>query len=316
MDIYLSNIPMVKREQKGQSLISFPNSFTVIDLETTGLSPRYSHIIEMAAIKVRDNEIVDTFASLAGYDKLKICSFITEKTGITQDMINDAPKFIDVFPEYLNFISDDIVIGHNVNFDINFIYDNSEFPFANDYIDTMRISKRLHADFPHHRLCDLCDYYHIDHPSEHRSLNDCKYTLACFRALKEEVISSFGDFDSFLQSLHRKRQSKYVRASDIVASSDNFDKYHPLYGKECVFTGKLDLLTRKEAMQIVANFGGVNHDTVTKNTNFLILGNNDYCTSIKDGKSTKQKKAEKLILSGHDIEIMPESVFYDMVFNR
>ena len=57
----------------------------------------------------------------------------------------------------------------------------------------------------------------------------------------------------------------------------------------------------------------VAHEGVTKATNFLILGNNDYCPTIKDGKSSKHKKAEAAKLKGQDIEIMPESVFYDMI---
>jgi len=68
-------------------------------------------------------------------------------------------------------------------------------------------------------------------------------------------------------------------------------------------------------MQLVADFGGINEDTVTKQTNFLVLGNNDYCSTIKDGKSTKQKKAEAYKLKGSDIEIISENVFYDMINN-
>ena len=66
-------------------------------------------------------------------------------------------------------------------------------------------------------------------------------------------------------------------------------------------------------MQIVANLGGINGDNVTKNTNFLILGNNDYCTTIQGGKSSKHKKAEKYKIEGLDIEIIPEDVFYRML---
>ena len=65
-------------------------------------------------------------------------------------------------------------------------------------------------------------------------------------------------------------------------------------------------------MQLVADVGGINGDSVTKKTNYLILGNNDYCKAIKDGKSNKQKKAEKLILEGADLQIITENVFYDM----
>lgn len=80
-----------------------------------------------------------------------------------------------------------------------------------------------------------------------------------------------------------------------------------------MFTGKLERYTRKEAMQIVANLGGINEDGVTKKTNFLILGNNDYCSTIKDGKSSKQKKAEKYKVAGQDILIVPEDEFYTML---
>ena len=64
---------------------------------------------------------------------------------------------------------------------------------------------------------------------------------------------------------------------------------------------------------MVVDLGGICANGVTKETNYLILGNYDYCSTIKDGKSTKQKKAEAYKLKGLDIEIMPESVFYDMI---
>lgn len=68
-------------------------------------------------------------------------------------------------------------------------------------------------------------------------------------------------------------------------------------------------------MQLVVNMGGLCGDSVNKKTNYLVLGNNDYCTTIKDGKSSKQKKAEKLQIEGQDIEIISENVFYDMLEN-
>jgi hypothetical protein len=65
--------------------------------------------------------------------------------------------------------------------------------------------------------------------------------------------------------------------------------------------------------QSVVDFGSFNQDGATKTTRYLILGNNDYCASINDGKSNKQEKAEKWALKGTGIEILPESVFYDML---
>ena len=127
----------------------------------------------------------------------------------------------------------------------------------------------------------------------------------------KEVQEQFGTVDELLKSI--KKSKSGIKASDISAKVSNFDVTHPLYGKICVFTGVLEKMLRRDAMQVVANLGGINADNVTKKTNYLILGNNDYCKSIKDGKSSKQKKAEKLQLDGHDIQIIPENVFYDMI---
>jgi len=66
-------------------------------------------------------------------------------------------------------------------------------------------------------------------------------------------------------------------------------------------------------MQLVVDLGGLVANSVTKKTNYLVLGNNDYCPSIKDGKSSKQKKAEKLKLDGQDIEIISENTFFEML---
>ena len=104
-----------------------------------------------------------------------------------------------------------------------------------------------------------------------------------------------------------------MKASDIVADESKAQPDCPIYRQHLCITGKLDRFTRAEAMQLIADLGGINDNTVTKNTNFLILGNNDYCATIKGGKSTKQKKAESAKLGGQDIEIIPENVFYDMI---
>lgn len=65
-------------------------------------------------------------------------------------------------------------------------------------------------------------------------------------------------------------------------------------------------------MQLVANVGGINSDTITKNTNYLVLGVQDY-RKLKDNKSNKIKKAETYILKGQDLKIISEDVFYDIL---
>lgn len=307
------------REQKGRSLIEAPESFVVLDIETTGLMPDWDYIIEIGAIKYEQNKEVERFSSLIQPpvcdDGSYIDDYIVELTGITNEMLSTAPNIEEVLSDFDSFIEDSILIGHNVNFDINFLYDNFEEylgkALSNDFVDTMRLSRNLHPEEKHHRLSDLCKRYELDYSSAHRSIKDCELTYSCYKHLLTEIDDMFGNFDSFIAK--RKSHSHGVKAKDIQSDGIEFDVTHPLYGKVCVFTGTLEKLPRKDAMQLVANLGGINSDGVTKKTNFLILGNNDYCKSIKDGKSSKQKKAEKLKLDGQDIEILPESVFYDLI---
>lgn len=302
-----------ERKDKGKSLVDFPSDYIVLDLETTGFEPHFDNIIEIAALRVRDGEVVDSFSTLVKpYDEID--EFITELTGITNDMLFTAPTPEEVFPSVREFLGDDIIIGHNVNFDVNFLYDWFEIilhePFTNDFIDTMRLSRKVLPELQHHRLADIASALEVSPNTFHRALNDCHTTFDCFRALYARVCAS-GSVDEFINSF--KQNYKKYDLRQIAAENTDFDETHPLYGKRCVFTGALEKMTRTDAAQLVVNVGGICDNGITKKTNFLILGNNDYCKTIKDGKSTKQKKAEQYKLSGIDIEIIPESVFYDML---
>lgn len=418
-----------KRQLKGKSLIDSVNNYVVIDIETTGYDTKTDKIIELAALRIRDNRITDTFESLINPD-IKIDKFISNLTGITNDMLKSAPHLYEKIKEFINFISNDIIIGHNVNFDINFIYDNSleilDKPLSNDFIDTLRIS-RNYVLSENHKLKTLATLFDIDYTNAHRALKDCYITYQLYNILKEKVANSpkivknhKNDYDmteviksllenfvppknntfygkkllikyqiknydeDFMQNIARKcgakvrqlffedtdiivlgtkmyqkyrfdeqydsefkqkakklekngtlkviseeefltlndiplmdrskkKTSNRIKAKDILTNIEFVNIDNPLYNKEIVFTGTLEKMTRKEAMQIVVNLGGKNRDNVTRETNFLILGNNDYCKSIKNEKSLKHKKAETYKLEGQDIEVISENVFYDMI---
>ena len=324
------NLPKTEREGKGKSHIAFPKTYCVVDTETTGLSPRCDSIIEIGAVRYTDGIEVARFQTLvqppiAYDDGTYIDLFIEELTGITNEMLANAPTTDNAIKAFDEFLGSDIIIGYNVGFDINFLYDcYMEYlgkPLSNDYIDIMRFSRKLYPEMDHHRLADMVERFGIQHNQAHRSMSDVLATEACYELMHEEVIRQFETEETFINAFKRKYKYRpghggggYAwKASDIQGDEGKHDPESPLYKRYCVFTGKLEKFTRKEAMQIVADLGGVNEDTVTKKTNFLILGNNDYCRTIKDGKSTKQKKAEKNKLNGQDIEIIPETVFYDMI---
>jgi len=317
--VYEKKEPVI-RTQKGHSLLKFPTEYTIIDLETTGLNPEFDEIIEVAAIKVRNQEITDVYSSLVKPMR-EIDAFIEELTGITNAMLADAPSLDDILPEYMNFLSNDILIGHNVSFDINFLYDNllsKNLPLiTNDYVDTLRLSRKIYPEWKHHRLKDLVKNLNIDISSFmqfHRALGDCGILMACTAQMMNDVVEKYGTIESFENQHQRKNYHKAAyKAGDITSTVQEYDTSNPFYGKVCVFTGTLERMLRKDAMQLVVNHGATCGDNVTKQTNYLILGNNDYCKSIKDGKSNKQKKAEQYKLQGYDIDILPEDVFYDML---
>ena len=129
---------MNERIHKGNSLLILPDSFIVLDLETTGLSNKFDEIIEISALRVRSFHVTDVFSTLIK-PTFEISDEITEITGITNEMLSNAPLFSEIEFELREFIGDDYILGHNVNFDINFLYDNFYYPFRNAFIDTLRL---------------------------------------------------------------------------------------------------------------------------------------------------------------------------------
>lgn len=300
---------------KGISLLSLPDNYIVLDLETTGYNPHFDEIIEVACIRYSGSEKIDSFHSYVqptpyGDDSIHyVDDFITKLTGITDDMLVTAPKFKDIANELYDYLGDSVIVGHNVNFDINFLYDNFlkclGCEFKNDYLDTMRLSRIALPDLPHHRLKDLKEYFSID-GIQHRALNDCQITYTILSELLDYIQENNIDLERYL---HPKSFDLTSLTGDVTLN----DPSNPLYGKHCVFTGKLQRFVRKDAAQIVCNIGGCYDNSVTKKTNFLIIGGLDDIPLVKDGKSTKMKKAEKLILDGQDLKILSESTFYDLI---
>ena len=170
----------MERLYKGNSLIRKLDDYTVLDIETTSLDTFSGEIVEISAIKVRDRKEIDSFSKLIK-TKNEIGYFTTRLTGITNEMVEKQGKeLVVVLQEFKNFLDNDIIVGHNVNFDINFIYDNMEENLneylSNDFVDTLRISRKVLPNLRHHKLDYLIRYFNLTRRNEHRALNDCILT--------------------------------------------------------------------------------------------------------------------------------------------
>ena len=299
--------PPYGREEKGSSLLSLLDDYVIVDLETTGYEYHWDDIIEIGAIRYRKDAEVARFHSFVSVS-FPLSEFIVAHTGITDEMLLGAPKIVEILPRLLDFIGTDTVVAHNANFDVNFIYDNAfghlGTPFRNDFVDTMRLAKKCALSVPNHKLETLAQEFGIRQETAHRSIADCETTHALYNKLKEYITQ---------HDISLKPKYYHSRIAGTQANTDEIDPDNPFYGKTVAFTGALDSMQRKDAAQLVANLGGILSDGVSKNTNFLVLGNTAYCANIKDGKSSKFKKAEQLILKGQDLQIISENTFLTMV---
>ena len=316
------------REYKGRNLIALPASYVAIDIETTGLDYEFCHIIEVSAIRYRNGIQLDKYVSLVkpplsttfsydgSWESYYVDEYITELTGITNDMLKSAPDPTEVYPQLKEFLGESILVAHNANFDINFLYDAfGEYAntfLSNDFIDTMRIARKVFPELKHHRLCDVAKMCHVEQPASHRAEADCIVAAQCFEKMRSLIFADKTE-DEFRQLFAKKAFNYYAELTGIVATVDSFDDSNPIFEKVIVFTGALSSMSRKEAFQLVANLGAVPDETITKKTNYLVIGDSDFAKSVKDGKTTKMKKAESLRQKGYEISIISERAFWELI---
>ncbi len=175
---------------KGKSRTDFACDYVVVDIETTGISSEQSEIIEIGAIRVKNHEIIETFNVLIKASA-PLPSFIVQLTGIDDALLEkEGIDATTAFSQFLLFVEDAIIVGHNVNFDINFLYDHIldrlGVVLCNDYIDTLRLSRKyLGRRISNHKLGTLTSYFGFTYDGAHRGLADCHFTYQVYNALME-----------------------------------------------------------------------------------------------------------------------------------
>jgi len=172
--------------KRGTYVRKITNNYCVLDIETTGLSWQEDQIIEIGILKIRNNKIVNRYSQLIN-PQIKISSFITQLTGITNEMVENQPLLEDIAQDVFHFLEDDIIIGHNTSFDLNFIANHFQKDLKNEYIDTVRLSQKVYPQLPHHRLSDMVEYLHLSH-NEHRAIADCIATYELYEKCKKEFM--------------------------------------------------------------------------------------------------------------------------------
>ena len=181
---------------KGKSLLQPVMDFVALDVETTGLSSYTDKMIEIGLVRVRNGVEQECYSTLI-HPERRISSRITALTGITNEMLSGAPAIREILPDALDFIGEDIIVGHNVSFDIGFmqaaclhVYQSG---FPNNFIDTMRLSRKYFSQLPNHRLSTLVCAFGIDQGNAHRALADAQATMHCYLYMLKQIAKSKND---------------------------------------------------------------------------------------------------------------------------
>lgn len=149
-------------------------TFCLIDTETTGISGKKHEIIDIAILKVCNGTIVDRYESLVK-PKNPINGFIQNYTGISNQMVADAPSFAHIADEVENFLSDGIFVAHNAGFDHSFL--KNEFArigreFERPRLCTVKLSRHLYPEYPRHGLDAIIERFEIECKARHRAMGD------------------------------------------------------------------------------------------------------------------------------------------------
>lgn len=183
------------------------DSIVVVDFETTGLSPDYGdRTIEIGAVRLEKGQITDKFQSLMN-PGIRIDSFIESFTGISNEMLDDAPPCKKVMTGFGKFLGNSHLVAHNASFDKRFLDSEMNLirrKYRGEFICSMLVARRIYQDAPNHRLATLVAYKNIVNDGiYHRALADAEMTAHLWLGMLAEIEEHYG-FDGISVELMQK----------------------------------------------------------------------------------------------------------------
>lgn len=179
---------------KGDADTGFDGTFICFDIETTGLSAARDKITEIGAVKVENGVITDTFSTFAN-PEMPIPQKITQLTGITDDMVKDAPSQSEAVGAFLEFAGDNVLVAHNAPFDTSFIAKACE-DMSREYnytsIDTVAISRAILTDIKNCKLDTVAKFLRLGDFNHHRATDDAEMLARIFINLCQRLTDDYG----------------------------------------------------------------------------------------------------------------------------
>lgn len=305
--------------------------FICIDFETANKSMDSACSIGIVAVK--DLEIVDKVYYLI---KPPNDYFHVENTAIHNLSYSDVknceqfPNIWDKIKLYFNY--SEFIFAHNAQFDMSvlnslmdtYAIDKPDF----NYIDSINFTTPV-CNNVGNSLVDRANHLNIEIVNHHNALEDA---IVCAKLIILSIQKSrFKTFYTYLKCYSRIKVKKFselkantnlvkwrktIKISELTAATTEFNTNHPFYQKSCVFTGDLNAIDRKSAMQQVIDLGGFIKTGVTTKTDYVIVGKQDKSVVDESGMSNKEKKAYLLIEQGYNIKILNEFDFIRLLHDK
>lgn len=307
--------------------------FVAIDFETA--NEERGSACEISLVRFSHGQVTEKLTSFIYQDRFNGINISIH--GITEKDVAKAPEFEDFWPTAREFIGSSPLVAHNAGFDMGVLYRSlrgaqvgAEIP----YFCTMVLGRRAGLDTAYFSLGNVAASLGVSHPEEHRAESDAITAgNVAVSMLKHaghedfwELAEAFNVRPGLLSDdgpsgcIH-KGQSYRLTAADrakILESIDPSELYEDpdFAGKKVVFTGKLEHLVRRDAELAVMKAGGFIVKGVSPKTNMVVTGYQDPRVLKKGAdKSDKLDKATELRQQGHDIEIIDERMFMEMLEN-
>lgn len=202
-------------------------TFVVVDLETTGGSPRDCSITEIGAVKVRGGQVLGELATLVNPGS-EIPPFIASLTGITNAMVASAPRIDAVLPSWLEFSRDAVIVAHNARFDVGFLKAAAAATGVtwrpSRVLDTVHLARQVlgRDEVRNHKLATLAPFFHATTTPTHRALDDARATVDVLHGLLERVgnlgVRTWEDLHTFTSRVSPEQRRKRYLAEHVPAA--------------------------------------------------------------------------------------------------
>jgi len=310
----------------------FNTNFITLDFETA--TSHRASVCEVGLCFVTEGKIMSSPSYLMRPPYNKYDAANTAIHGITPQMTADAPEFWLQWPVMADFLKDKIVVAHYAPFDMGVIREECvrcglplpEFRF----VCSCALARYVLPGFYSYGLEPLCNHFGIETNGHHRAGTDALMTAKLMLRLCEvaevssidELLEKYnyrygcfegGSYKAFNRIRDYSNKTNLDQfAKEYEADETGFDDENPFYGKEVVFTGTMSR-PRQDMMRMVMDIGGRTKDSVTKTTDFLVVGQQDFRIVGEEGMSSKQKKAMQMIEKGSSLTILSEAEFMMMI---